>query len=113
VGPVGQRRKARVRGDAGRPGREGARGRWAARAEGGGRACGSLVRMEREGWAVREGRVWFPGPGFLPFLSGLRWVWVRVRFSIYSIFIYSLFPNLIQTKFEFKYKFEFKPHSNN
>ena len=99
MGPVGQRRKARVRGDAGQPGREGARGRWAARAEGGGRACGSLVRRERAGWAVREGRVWagegrpdwvglvwFPGPGFLPFLSGLRWVWVRVRFSISFLF---------------------------
>ena len=57
-----------------------------------------------EGGPDWVGLVWFPGPGFLPFLSRLRWVWVRVRFSIYSISIYSLFPNLIQTKFEFKIK---------
>ena len=69
-----------------------------------------------EGEAGLRGMGRFAGEGKGPVgegeWAGLRWVWVRVRFSIYSISIYSLFPNLIQTKFEFKYKFEFKPHSN-
>ena len=44
-----------------------------------------------------------------------RWAaWlVLVGFFLFSISIYSLFSILIQTKFEFKYKFEFKLHSNN
>ena len=68
------------------------------------------------------------GPGGKGGPDGLScWVgpaergWARVAglglslgwFFFFSISIYSLFPNLIQTKFEFKYKFEFKPHSNN
>ena len=42
------------------------------------------------------------------------WAWVEfwVGLSLLNLFLpFILF--LIQTKFEFKYKFEFKPHSNN
>ena len=45
-----------------------------------------LGRVSETGHGKESGRAgldWFPGPGFHPFLSGLRWVWVRVRFSIF------------------------------
>ena len=46
------------------------------------------------------------GAGFL--VLGLGWVVLGLgSFSISSSLLF-----LIQTKFEFKYKFEFKPHSN-
>ena len=49
-------------------------------------------------------------------LTGLRgWLgfWVSYWVSIFLFyFLFFSFLNLIQTKFEFKYGFEFKPHSN-
>ena len=51
-------------------------------------------------------------------VSGLGWTEVSVGFGLWVpflflfLFLFFSFPNLIQTKLEFKYGFEFKPHSN-
>jgi len=48
-----------------------------------------LGRVSETGHGKERGRAgldWFPGPVFILFLSGLRWVWVRVRFSISFLF---------------------------
>ena len=63
------------------------------------------------GWLKR--RCWAggaAGPAQKVGPRGGRWVWAgKLGLGLLSI---SLFPNLIQTKFEFKYEFEFNPQSN-
>ena len=88
---------------------------WAARRVGRG-----LRKREGEGWAswVGLGRGMLlgqeKGKTGLGFGEGFGLGLVFLFYSISFLFsIFSLFSNLIQTKFEFKYKFEFKPHSNN
>ena len=59
-----------------------------------------LGRVSETGHGKERGRAgldWFPGPVFILFLSGLRCVWVRVRFSISFLFSKSK-----SNKFEFK-----------
>ena len=127
MGPVGQRRKARVRGDAGRPGRERARGRWAAWAEGGGHACGSLAEgacgLGRARSLGRASLAWVGpcgggkelGPGEGKRVCGLGWCgfWVAMGLGLSFVLGFlsiSPFLFLIQTITqlgEFKFKFEF------
>ena len=79
----------------------------------GSRGCGLKQDREEMGLARGEGEC---GLGCLRAGSGRgRWAagLVLVGFFLFSISIYSLLSILIQTKFEFKYKFEFKPYSNN
>ena len=59
----------------------------------------------RSGFGPDEGERW--AAGWVLFGSGLV---VGLFFLFY--FLFFSFLNLIQTKFEFKYGFEFKPHSN-
>ena len=50
--------------------------------------------QEREGVGLGAGPPgldWFPGPGFLPFPSGLRWVWAWAAVGFSSLFISKLF----------------------
>jgi len=79
----------------------------------GSRGCGLKQAKEEMGLARGEGESGLgysrAGPGRGKWAAGL----VLVGFFLFSISIYSLFSILNQTKFEFKYKFEFKPHSNN
>jgi len=64
----------------------------------------------REKGAGRTGPRGKGGPDGLELLG---WVWVSYWVSIFLFyFLFFSFLNLIQTKFEFKYGFEFKPHSN-
>jgi hypothetical protein len=65
----------------------------------------------------REAADW-AGTGFfgLGFQGMLGWVWVEFGLGFlgfFSILFPLSFLFLNQTKFEFKYRFEFKPHSNN
>ena len=76
-------------------------------------------RKEGVEWAGPLGWDWAEGDWAAGSWAGSGLLgWVAVGFGVcwvffFSISIYSLFSILIQTKFEFKYKFEFKPHSNN
>ena len=79
----------------------------------GGRA--GLGLRGKKGWArkLRTGPVRDFGLGFQGMLG---WVWVEFGLGFlgfFSILFPLSFLFLNQTKFEFKYKFEFKPHSNN
>ena len=115
VGPgasVARARQVRLCGRCGlverRRGRAGLRGM--GRAElgqaGGGGPSTEVEMWDRAGPAGRgRGKGGGPGRG---------WVVLRVLgLGSFSISIYSLFSILIQTKVEFKYQFEFKPHSIN
>ena len=77
---------------------------------GGGGPSAEVEPWDRAGPAGRgKGKGGGPGRGWV----GLR-VWAGVLgLGSFSISIYSLFSILIQTKVEFKYQFEFKPHSIN
>ena len=79
----------------------------------GGRA--GLGLRGKKGWArkLRTGPVRDFGLGFQGMLG---WVWVEFGLGFlgfFSILFPLSFLFLNQTKFEFKYKFEFKLHSNN
>ena len=78
----------------------GSRPGWAA-------CCWAAAGRREKGWAA-QGYVW-AGHWVGLDLGLVSWAGL----SFVSISISSFFPILIQTKFEFKYKFEFKPHSNN
>ena len=78
-----------------------------------GRVWAGLREREGELGGSRAGPAWekvkrWVGPG-----SKLGWVSFGFFSFSLSISIYSLFSTLIQTKVEFKYQFEFKPHSIN
>ena len=78
-----------------------------------GRVWAGLREREGELGGSRARPAWekvkrWVGPG-----SKLGWVSFGFFSFSLSISIYSLFSTLIQTKVEFKYQFEFKPHSIN
>ena len=119
VGPgasVARARQVRLCGRCGlverRRGRAGLRGMGRAEL---GQAGGGGPSAEEQPWdrAGPAGRGRGKGGGPRRGWVGLR-VWAGVLgLGSFSISIYSLFSILIQTKVEFKYQFEFKPHSIN
>ena len=92
--------------------------RWAVRAKRGRPGCVRLLGYARGEWAdAARGLEQARGRGKKwpqERVSGLGWeVRFGLGFSSFLILFTLSFLFLIQTKFEFKYKIEFKPHSNN
>ena len=77
-----------------------------------------LLGQEGKGWVgpsagKREGVGLGPGVWAVGLVTGPRWFGVWAPFLIPFLFYFFSFLSLNQTKFEFNYKFELKPHSNN
>ena len=117
MGPGGRRVRAGARAERTGPGR-GLLGRAkSGRCRAGWAAGAGEETGRREGWAAgcswakkKEGRA-----GSLGWVSGVWFGFLGLDYGFLSfLFLFLLlFLFLIQTKFELKYNFEFKPHSNN
>ena len=102
-----ERRVTGPRRDRAGPERERRRARAAGRAACRGRAVQAGTRVCEGSGPSGLSRLGLTG------LRGLLGFWVSYWVSIFLFyFLFFSFLNLIQTKFEFKYGFEFKPHSN-
>ena len=66
----------------------------------------------RVDWSGGVGPGELLGPRRRNWAAGMGWAGAGLSLVLGSFSIPSSLLFLIQTKFEFKYKFEFKPHSN-
>ena len=88
--------------------------RWAERGKGGVSWAAGMIRAavwvgpERRG---KAGPVWEKGSGQLGCVAKLGWIGFGSWFSF--LFSIQILKPTNKQRFEFKYKFEFKPHSNN